>query len=75
MKTFKTIAVKTSEVPEHVLSTMFIKGNIYIVRKNEVEGFEEYVICEGIFMNSLGGREKKERNVLKSEAKEFLNYI
>lgn len=75
-KKYKTIATKDSEIPEHVLSTMFIKGNTYIVSKHPNEKpDEEFVIVEGYFKNSLGGKEWKEQGILKTICREFLEYI
>ena len=76
-KNWRYKAVKNSPVPKHVHDTMFIKGNIYVIKELNAgaKDRENWLLVEGYFGNSLGGRCLKDQAIHKTVCKEFLTLV
>lgn len=70
-------AIKSSPVPLHVHSTMFVQGETYKVKAypKSAPAAADFVEVTGLFKNSLGGQERKSQGVNKSICREYLQLI
>lgn len=73
LKIYKTVAISDSEMVQHVLPTMFIKGEDYNVKRHPK--YDDFVVVSGLFKNSLGGTERKEQSICIEEARKHLIYV
>lgn len=69
MKVFIYQAIETAKEPAHVHATMFVKDELYKVKRGIDDTF---VSVEGRFKNKLGGFEYKCQSLKKYYCKKYL---